>query len=58
MNEAKPKPGPDPDRLQIEGDWRRAVKKSLEAEKPAEGWPKPAKKGKKASEKLAEDDGE
>ena len=39
----KPKaqaPGPKPDRLKIKGEWRSAVKKSLEKKKPPEGWPK------------------
>jgi len=33
-------PGPKPNVLKINGDWRNAVKKSLEAKKPANGWPK------------------
>jgi hypothetical protein len=33
-------PGPKPDVLKINGNWRDAVKKSLEKKKPAEGWPK------------------
>lgn len=38
----KPKetPGPKPDVLKIEGDWKDAVKKSLQKKKPAQGWPK------------------
>ncbi|HVB97837.1 MAG TPA: hypothetical protein VNJ12_00695 [Candidatus Dormibacteraeota bacterium] len=38
----KPKltPGPKPQRLKIKGDWRKAVRKSLEKQKPPEGWPK------------------
>jgi hypothetical protein len=28
-----------PDRLKINGDWKSAVKKALEKERPAEGWP-------------------
>jgi hypothetical protein len=32
--------GPKPEILKIEGDWRVAIKKSLEKNKPAEGWPK------------------
>jgi len=37
----KPKetPGPKPDMLKIEGDWRDAVKQSLKKKKPAQGWP-------------------
>lgn len=32
--------GPKAKSLKIEGDWRDAVKKSLEKKKPATGWPK------------------
>jgi hypothetical protein len=44
-NPKKPKkersaPGPKPDTLKIEGDWKAAVKKSLTKKKPPEGWPK------------------
>jgi hypothetical protein len=37
---AKPKPGPKPDTLKLEGDWGTAMKKSLGKKKPATGWPK------------------
>lgn len=48
MNKSKPdkakplkeQPGPKPDLLKIEGDWKDAIKKSLEKKKSAEGWPK------------------
>jgi hypothetical protein len=33
-------PGPKPDVLKIKGDWKKAVKKSLEKKKPPSGWPK------------------
>lgn len=33
-------PGPKPEVLKIEGDWKQAVKKSLQKKKPKEGWPK------------------
>lgn len=33
-------PGPKPEVLKIDGDWRDAVKKSLEKKKPPEGWPR------------------
>ena len=33
------KPGPKPDRLKIQGNWRDAMKQSLQKRKPAEGWP-------------------
>jgi hypothetical protein len=32
--------GPKPDLLKIDGDWKKAVKKSLSKKKPATGWPK------------------
>ena len=34
------KRGPKADTLKIEGDWKAAMKKSLEKKKPPEGWPK------------------
>lgn len=33
-------PGPKPETLKLDGDWRQAVKKSLTKKKPPEGWPK------------------
>jgi hypothetical protein len=41
-SKAKPraKPGPKADILKIEGNWKDAVKRSLERKKPREGWPK------------------
>jgi hypothetical protein len=41
MDKPEPKqPGPKADLLKIEGDWKEAIKKSLEKKKPADGWPK------------------
>jgi hypothetical protein len=39
-NKKKEPPGPKPELLKIEGDWREAVKKSLAKKKPPTGWPK------------------
>jgi hypothetical protein len=36
----RPKRGPKPETLKIEGDWRDAIKKSLAKKRPASGWPK------------------
>jgi hypothetical protein len=38
----KPKanPGPKPEMLKVEGNWREAVKKSFSKKKPKEGWPR------------------
>jgi hypothetical protein len=37
----KKQPGPDPERLKIEGDWEDAVKKAMGKKRPKEGWPEP-----------------
>jgi hypothetical protein len=34
------KPGPKAETLKIEGDWKDAIKRSLEKKKPLGGWPK------------------
>jgi hypothetical protein len=39
-------PGPKPETLAIEGDWKDAIKKSLGKKSPVEGWPKPTPKKK------------
>jgi hypothetical protein len=33
-------PGPKPEVLKIEGNWRHAIKKTLDKKKPPNGWPK------------------
>jgi hypothetical protein len=38
------KPGPEPGRLKIEGDWEEAMKRALGKKRPPEGWPRPGKK--------------
>lgn len=35
------KPGKEPERLKVEGDWQDAVRRSLGVKKPTEGWPTP-----------------
>lgn len=37
----KTKPGPEEERLQIDGDWKNAVSHALNKERPPEGWPDP-----------------
>ena len=39
--ESKDRPGPNPDHLKVDGDWKDAVKQALGKEKPEEGWPEP-----------------
>ena len=34
-------PGPEADRLKLDGDWKEATKKALAKERPPEGWPNP-----------------
>lgn len=41
MAKEQANPGPDPDRLKIDGDWKDAIGKALDKEKPPEGWPDP-----------------
>jgi len=36
--------GPVPERVQIKGGWRNAMKKALKKERPKKGWPKPETK--------------
>ncbi len=39
MAKEQASPRPNPDRLKIDGEWKDAVGKALDREKPAEGWP-------------------
>jgi hypothetical protein len=32
-------PGPKPEALKIEGNWKDAIKESLKKKRPREGWP-------------------
>lgn len=57
MKDEKPErrtPGPQPDRLKLNGDWKDAAKKALKKERPPEGWPSPeemqAKEGREPSD--------
>jgi len=40
VDRPKAKSGPKPDVLKIKGNWRHAVKRSLQKNKPPDGWPK------------------
>ena len=35
----KSKPGPEEERLVVDGDWKDAMKKAIGKEKPEGGWP-------------------
>ncbi|MEM9751767.1 MAG: hypothetical protein AAF916_00110 [Planctomycetota bacterium] len=34
-------PGPDPERVKIDGDWEDAIKQAMGKPKPENGWPDP-----------------
>jgi hypothetical protein len=38
---AKGKRGPKRDLLKLEGNWKNAILRSFQEQKPKEGWPKP-----------------
>jgi len=44
-NKEKPTPGPEPERLKVEGEWEDAAKRAIEKKRPPGGWPKPKPKG-------------
>lgn len=44
VNMRPDKPGPEPERLKIQGDWEEAMKRALGKKRPPEGWPLPPKK--------------
>jgi hypothetical protein len=35
------KPGPKPETLKIEGNWKQAVDRALKKKRPKAGWPEP-----------------
>jgi hypothetical protein len=37
----KPKTGPKPEALKIQGDWKKAVASVTKKKRPKGGWPKP-----------------
>ena len=43
-NSEKPNPGPEPERLKLEGDWKDRLAQAVEKRRPKGGWPwqKPA----------------
>jgi len=45
------KPGPEPERLKIHGDWKAAAAKIMQVKKPAKGWPSPTPKKKRKKAK-------
>lgn len=49
----KQRPGPDPERLKVDGDWESAAALLVKAKKPASGWPGPKpRKSKKNSRSV------
>ena len=43
MSKEKTSPGPEADRLVLDGDWQDAVKRAVGVKRPVDGWPKPEK---------------
>jgi hypothetical protein len=41
----KRRPGPEPEVVKIEGDWKDAMKKLISKKRPVGGWPKANKSG-------------
>jgi hypothetical protein len=39
MKEKKRDTGPEPERVKLEGDWRKSVGKALKKTRPTDGWP-------------------
>ncbi|MCH8083517.1 MAG: hypothetical protein IH885_04715 [Myxococcales bacterium] len=44
-------PGPEADRLKIDGNWKKAVKKAVSIERPEGGWPDPDNRAKATANK-------
>ena len=44
MTTEKQKPGPEADRLKLEGDWKDRLSQAIAKKRPKGGWPKPKKK--------------
>jgi hypothetical protein len=42
-DEDKKKPGPDPERLKLPGDWKDRIKDALGKKRPPEGWTEPSR---------------
>ena len=56
MSEEKPKPGPEADRLKLEGDWQEKIGQAVQKKRPKDGWPKPEKvKAKRPKNKKLSD---
>lgn len=54
--EKKTPPGPEPERVRIDGDWEDAVKRALKKPRPKGGWPKPEpEKGREDAAEADED---
>lgn len=51
----QPKPGPDPERLKIDGDWEEAMKKAVGKDRPDGGWPEKDTEPDDDEEKAAQD---
>ncbi len=55
MGDEKKKPGPEPERVKIDGDWTDAMKKAMEKEPPPGGWPDRGRERREKDDEPAED---
>ncbi len=44
MSKENQKPGPDPERLKLPGDWKDQLADAVRKKRPKAGWPKPERK--------------
>ena len=56
MSGTKRKPGPEAERVKIEGDWEDAVDVALRKKRPVGGWPKPDSENSSDSTESEEND--
>ncbi len=52
----KSKPGPEEERLKLDGDWEDAVKKAMDRPRPEDGWPDPDAPEKEGGEPESDDE--
>ena len=58
MSKGKDKPGPKPDRVKIDEDWEKALRKALKKKRPEGGWPKPGPGNAKETDEDSHQGGE
>ena len=54
-SEPRRKPGPEPERLKIEGDWKDALRQIVRKDQPPEDEPQAADKGEEGDDAMDDD---